>query len=90
MTESELHTAISAATGMGSGASRMVLAAMKEEIIEALQRGETIRLTGFGEFSPRTLGPTRGISNLTGTAFAHEERRRVHFRALRQLKEAVR
>ena len=57
-----------------------------EEIADALAANEPVRLSGFGNFSPRDKGARPGRNPKIGAAFLITARRVVAFRAGRKLK----
>lgn len=60
-----------------------------EKIRVALENGETVKLSGFGNFSLRVKNPRPGRNPKTGEEIPISARRVVTFRASHKLKERV-
>ena len=57
-----------------------------DEIVDVLAANEPVKLSGFGNFTPRDKGARPGRNPKTGAAFLITARRVVTFRAGRKLK----
>lgn len=75
------------------GLSRLECAAMVERtlelIIESLERGETVKLSGFGVFQVREKRARMGRNPKTGEPAAINPRRVISFRASQIMKGRV-
>ncbi|MBV8594597.1 MAG: integration host factor subunit alpha [Caulobacteraceae bacterium] len=75
------------------GLSRQDCAGLVERtlalVAEAMQRGETVKLSGFGVFQVREKGPRMGRNPKTGAPATIEPRRVIGFRASEVLKSRV-
>lgn len=66
-----------------------VLSNILDEITNALSRGETISLIGFGTFETRQRAARKGINPKTGEALDIPASNNVGFKPGKALKEAV-
>ncbi len=89
LTRADLAEAVHEAVGL----TRQDCAAMVERtldlIIEALGRGEEVKLSGFGVFQVRSKRARMGRNPKTGEPAAIEPRRVISFRASQLLKARV-
>jgi integration host factor subunit alpha len=60
-----------------------------EEIIKALEAGEPVKISGFGNFDLRDKSSRPGRNPKTGEPFAIEARRVVTFKAGRKLRDRI-
>ena len=60
-----------------------------EQIVEALENGEPVKISGFGNFELRDKSSRPGRNPKTGEAFAIEARRVVTFKAGRKLRDRI-
>lgn len=65
------------------------VSAIFDHIGNALARGETVSLVGFGSFSPRKRSARTGRHPQTGEAIEISESQTVHFRAGKALRQAT-
>lgn len=92
-TETLTRAAIAEAIHKKLGISRSEALAMVESIIDkmgnALERGENVKISGFGSFLLRDKGERIGRNPKTGVEVPITPRRVVTFRASQLLKERV-
>ncbi len=89
MTKPELVSQISRKSGLTLKDSEKALMAFTEAVSEALAKGETVQLVGFGSFERRTRKARKGRNPRTGAELRIPTRQVPAFRAGKGLKEAV-
>ncbi len=89
MTKPELVSQISRKSGLTLKDSEKALMAFTEAVSEALAKGETVQLVGFGSFERRTREARKGRNPRTGAELRIPTRQVPAFRAGKGLKEAV-
>lgn len=89
MRKAELVAAVAATTGLGRTQAGHVLNIVLDEIMFALERGETVSLPGFGSFSRRHRAGRTGRNPQTGEEMQIASGYAVVFRPGKQLKDAV-
>ncbi len=89
MNKSELIDAVSEATGLKKAEAATSIDAVFGALVEALARGEEIRLAGFGTFLVGVRKATEGRNPQTGEKISIAEARVPKFRAAKALKDAV-
>lgn len=89
MNKNELIEGISARTGLSKADAGKGLAALTEIISEALQKGESVSLIGFGTFEVRERSERTGRNPQTGKEMKIEASKAPAFKAGAALKAAV-
>jgi DNA-binding protein HU-beta len=90
MTKSELVTSVSAATGMPCEAASKAVSAAFDEIINAVGKGDTVTIPGFGTFHSRLLEERTGRNPQTGEEITLPACKVPTFKAGKRMREAVR
>ncbi len=88
-TRSDLSEAIYSEVGLSKEESRVFLETVIEEVIDALGRGETVKISSFGSFSVRQKGERRGRNPKTGEEVPITARKVVSFRPSHVLRKRV-
>lgn len=86
VTKSDLVEHLFAVLGINKREAKEVVDLFFEEIIAALARGETVKLPGFGVFSPRSKTPREGRNPKTGKSVIIPQRRVATFKPAEPLK----
>ena len=86
ITKAALIRHLSAILGVNKREAKEVVDLFFEEIINALVRNETIKLPGFGVFTPKQKVSREGRNPKTGEIVRIEKRRVVTFKAAPLLK----
>ncbi|MBA4143552.1 MAG: HU family DNA-binding protein [Nitrosospira sp.] len=89
MNKNELIEGISTKTGLSKADAGRGLAALTEIISEALQKGESVSLIGFGTFEVRERSERTGRNPQTGKEMKIEAAKSPAFKAGAALKAAV-
>jgi DNA-binding protein HU-beta len=89
MNKEELVSAIADKTGFTKADSKRFLEAHLEVVEEALKKGDSVQLVGFGSFSIVERKATTGRNPQTGAEIKIPASKKVKFSAGKQLKEAV-
>jgi DNA-binding protein HU-beta len=90
VTKSELIQLISADAGLSQSQTGKIVNRLFDAIAEALQKGDEVRLTGFGTFRVTDTAARTGRNPRTGTAIQIPPGKRVSFAAGTGLVGAVR
>ena len=90
MTKSELVTSVSAATGMPCEAAGKAVNATVNSIIEAIGKGDTVTIPGFGTFQSRLRQEHMGRNPQTGEEMILPACKVPTFKSGKRMKEAVR
>ena len=85
MSKAELVQAVVKRTGLGHSAAQAAVDATLGAIADALQKGEEVRLTGFGTFLVRRRAARKGMDIRTRAPIDIPERNAVVFRASKSL-----
>lgn len=80
MTYNELVSNVAASTGMTKIGVKETMAAVGNSVIAAVTNGETVKIPGFGSFSPVTRAARKGRNPATGEAVDIPEKRDVRFK----------
>lgn len=80
MNRSILVRQVAGRTGLALSDADAAVKAALEAVEDALTRGETVRLTGFGTFAPKERAARPGRNPRTGEEIAVPASRRVRFR----------
>ena len=89
MTRSELCARVAAATSLPKADVAAATAALFSAIADALARGETVTVAGFGKFTTRDRPARTGRNPQTGEAVAIAASRAPAFKAAKALRDAV-
>lgn len=89
LTKAELTELIFEQVGLNKREAKEIVDAFFAEISAALERGEEIKLSGFGNFQVRDKSSRPGRNPKTGESIPISARRVVTFHASQKLKAAV-
>ena len=89
MTRSELCTRVAATTSLPKADVAAAAGALFSAIADALARGETVTVPGFGKFTTRDRPARTGRNPQTGEAVAIAASRAPAFKAGKALRDAV-
>jgi integration host factor subunit beta len=90
MNRSDLVTEMAARFDqLSQGDAEMAVTAVLEAIGDAMARGHRIEIRGFGAFSVNRQAPRMGRNPRNGDSVAVPERRVVHFKPGKELREKV-
>ena len=89
VTKAELADALFEHLGLNKREAKEMVDAFFDEIRLALERGESVKLSGFGNFQLRDKPQRPGRNPKTGEEIAITARRVVTFHASQKLKTAV-
>ncbi|NOY46287.1 integration host factor subunit alpha [Deferrisoma camini] len=89
MTKSDLVEALHGRVGFSRKRSAEVVGLILELIKEALERGEKVKISGFGNFEVREKAARRGRNPQTGETITITERRVLTFKPSQVLKERL-
>jgi integration host factor subunit alpha len=89
VTRAEIGKRISLKTGRPKKAVGEVVASVLDAIKEGLERGESVKVSGFGKFVVRDKRARKGRNPQTGGAVTITRRPVVSFKACRVLKRSM-
>jgi integration host factor subunit alpha len=89
VTKSDIAEAIHERVGFTQKRSAEVVEMILELMKESLERGEKIKISGFGNFEVREKKPRKGRNPQTGEEIIISERRVITFRPSELLKEQL-
>lgn len=89
MTKAEIADALFERLGLNKREAKDMVDGFFEEICQALERGESVKLSGFGNFQLRDKPTRPGRNPKTGEEIAITARRVVTFHASQKLKATV-
>ena len=89
MTKAALVEEVARVAELTKKHSEVIVDAVFESIINALQRGEKIELRGFGSFRLRRREPRKGRNPKTGDRVDVPSKRVPYFKPGRELKELI-
>jgi integration host factor subunit alpha len=89
MTKSEIVEAIHDHVGFTKKRSSEVVSLVLDIIKDALERGEKVKISGFGNFEIRNKDPRKGRNPQTGEEITISERRVLTFKPSQVLKERL-
>lgn len=89
MNKTELIQAVAERTQLTKKDASNAVNAMLEVITEALSRGDTVQLIGFGNFEVRDRAARKGRNPQTGEEIEIAATKTPAFKAGKQLKDAV-
>ena len=89
ITKAELAETLHDRVGLNKREAKEIVNSFFGHIAESLERGEEVRLSGFGNFTLRTKPERPGRNPRTGEEIPITARRVVSFHASQKLKEVV-
>lgn len=89
LTKAELAEALFNEVGLNKREAKDFVELFFEKIRDALEVGEAVKISGFGNFGIRNKNPRPGRNPKTGEEIPISARRVVTFRASHKLKERV-
>ena len=89
LTRADLCEAVHEEVGLSRQECSTMVERTLELIVEALQRGETVKLSGFGVFQVRDKRARMGRNPKTGEPAEIEPRRVIGFRASQVMKARI-
>jgi integration host factor subunit alpha len=89
ITRADLSEAVYQEVGLSRNDSAALVETVLSEIVEALTRGETVKISSFGSFSVRQKGKRIGRNPKTGQEVPILPRRVLVFRASHVLKNKI-
>ena len=89
ITRADLSEAVYQEVGLSRNDSAALVETILDQIVEALGRGESVKISSFGSFSVRQKGRRIGRNPKTGEEIPITARRVVTFRAGQKLKQRV-
>ncbi len=89
ITRADLSQAVYEEVGLSRNESADLVESVLEEICQALERGEVVKISSFGTFSVRQKGQRIGRNPKTGEEVPILPRRVLSFRASNTLKDRV-
>lgn len=89
MNKAELIEAIATATDLPKTTAGRALEALTESISEALRKGDSVTLVGFGTFAVKARAARTGRNPQTGAPLQIAAAKLPHFKPGKSLKDAV-
>ncbi|MDQ6977768.1 integration host factor subunit alpha [Ghiorsea bivora] len=89
MTKAEIATIICDRVGLSKKESSHIVEIVLEEIKNTLEKGEDVKISGFGHFMVRAKNSRRGRNPKTGESIIIEPRKVVTFRASQLVKDQL-
>ena len=89
LTKAELAEVLFDEVGLNKSEAKEMVEAFFEEIRMALESGESVKLSGFGNFELRTKSERPGRNPKTGEEIPIKARRVVTFHSSQELKTSV-
>ena len=89
LTRADLAEAINRKVGLSRSESLGMVEAILDHMGNALEKGENVKISGFGNFQIRTKAPRPGRNPRTGEEIPIQARRVVTFHASQKLKEQI-
>ena len=89
LTKADLVGQLVGQSGLDRPDAKRLVEQMFEEIRSSLEKGEEVKLAGFGNFELRDKRPRPGRNPKTGDDFLITARRVVTFKASHKLKESI-
>lgn len=89
LTRADLAEAVFQKVGLPRNESAELVETVLKEIVSALERGETVKLSSFGSFGIREKGERIGRNPKTGEEVPITPRRVLVFRASNIMKERI-
>ena len=89
MNKQELIDAVAAQTGASKAQTGETLDTLLEVIKKAVSKGDAVQLIGFGSFGSGKRAARTGRNPATGETIQIPAKKKIAFRAAKELKEAV-
>lgn len=89
LTKSRIVEGVRAATGLPRTESSDLVEALVDVLKDALEQGESIKISGFGSFLVRTKSARLGRNPQTGESITLPRRRVLTFKPSRLLRDAM-
>ncbi|MDX8383406.1 MAG: integration host factor subunit alpha [Ghiorsea sp.] len=89
MTKAEIANIISERVGLSKKESSLIVETVLEEIKDVLEKGEDVKISGFGHFMVRSKNARRGRNPKTGESITIEPRKVITFRASQLVKDQL-
>ncbi len=89
ITRADLSEAVYQEVGLSRNESAALVESVLDEIVDALGRGETVKISSFGSFSVRQKGERIGRNPKTGEEVPILPRKVLVFRASHVLKDRI-
>jgi len=89
LTKAELAEILFDEVGLNKSEAKEMVEAFFEEIRSSLEKGESVKLSGFGNFELRTKSERPGRNPKTGEEIPIKARRVVTFHSSQKLKSSV-
>ncbi len=89
MNKNDLVDAVAERTGLAKSDAARALEAVLGTVTDALRKGETVTLSGFGSFVAKTRAARTGRNPRTGEAISIAASRAPAFKAGKGLKDAL-
>jgi nucleoid DNA-binding protein len=89
MHKTDLVTAVAEQTGLSKDKADILVAALLEQITNALSRAQNVTLVGFGSFNLSSRAARSGHNPQTGASIEIAARNSVIFKPGKALKEAI-
>ena len=89
ITRAQLGEAVYQEVGLSRNESAHLLEQVLDEVVVALERGETVKISSFGSFSVRSKGQRIGRNPKTGTEVPILPRKVLIFRPSQLLKARI-
>ena len=89
LTKAELAEILFERVGLNKSEAKEMVEAFFEEIRAALEKGDNVKLSGFGNFELRTKSERPGRNPKTGEEIPIKARRVVTFQSSQKLKTSV-
>ena len=89
MNKNDLVDAVAEQTGLAKSDAARAVEALLGAVTDALRKGETVTLSGFGSFVAKTRAARTGRNPRTGEAIAIPASRAPAFKAGKGLKDAL-
>ena len=86
VTRADLSNALNEEVGLGRETSNHLVERVLQLIMDSLERGETVKLSGFGVFQVRAKNARQGRNPKTGEAAVIAPRRVISFHASQLVK----
>jgi len=89
MTKADIIEKINATTGLSKKDSAVMMESVFTIMKESLEAGETIKISGFGNFEVNQKAARKGRNPQTGEAITIEARKVLNFKPSTVLRQAV-
>jgi len=89
VTKAEIAKVVHERVGLSKKESGQIVDVVLDIVHKALEKGEDVKISGFGHFMIRNKRPRRGRNPKTGDEITISSRRVVTFRASQMLKKQV-